>query len=237
MSSIADTIRKLHNELPPEVTLVAVSKFHPLSSVIEAYDAGQKVFGESRPQEFSSKILALQEAAAAAGKPDMYSDIRWHFIGHLQTNKLKMVLPYVSMVESVDSLHLLQAIDRWGSGNGKITDVLLEYHIASEDTKQGLIAEEIKEILFSDVRYGNVRIRGLMGMATFTDNESVIREDFSRLVTLRDWLLPEAGRHPNLHDGFGLLSFGMTHDYKIAVSMGADIVRIGTLIFGERNYV
>ena len=236
MSDIADTIHKLHTELPPDVTLVAVSKFHPVAAVVEAYRAGQRVFGESRPQELLAKVQALGESAAASGNPELYSDIRWHFIGHLQTNKLKMVLPYVSMVESVDSLHLLQAIDRWGRGNGKITDVLLEYHIASEETKQGFSAEEIKEILFSDVRYGNVRIRGLMGMATFTDNESVIREDFSRLVALRDKLLPEAGRHPNLHDGFGLLSFGMTHDYKIAVSMGAGIVRIGTLIFGERNY-
>lgn len=236
MSSIADTIHKLHTELPPDVTLVAVSKFHPVAAVVEAYRAGQKVFGESRPQELLSKVLALRESASASGNPESYSDIRWHFIGHLQTNKLKMVLPYVSMVESVDSLHLLQAIDRWGSGNGKITDVLLEYHIASEETKQGFSADEIKEILFSGTQYSHVRIRGLMGMATFTDNESVIREDFSRLVALRDGLLPEAGRHPNLHDGFGILSFGMTHDYKIAVSMGAGIVRIGTLIFGERNY-
>ena len=236
MSSIAETIHKLHTELPPDVTLVAVSKFHPVAAVVEAYRAGQRVFGESRPQELLAKVQALGESAAASGNPESYSDIRWHFIGHLQTNKLKMVLPYVSMVESVDSLHLLQAIDRWGRGNGKITDVLLEYHIASEETKQGFSAEEIKEILFSGTQYSHVRICGLMGMATFTDNESVIRDDFSRLVALRDKLLPEAGRHPNLHDGFGLLSFGMTHDYKIAVSMGADIVRIGTLIFGERNY-
>ena len=198
MSDIADTIHKLHTELPPDVTLVAVSKFHPVAAVVEAYRAGQRVFGESRPQELLSKVLALRESASASGNPESYSDIRWHFIGHLQTNKLKMVLPYVSMVESV--------------------------------------ADEIREILFSGTQYSHVRIRGLMGMATFTDNESVIREDFSRLVTLRDGLLPEAGRHPNLHDGFGILSFGMTHDYKIAVSMGAGIVRIGTLIFGERNY-
>ena len=119
MSSIADTIHKLHTELPPDVTLVAVSKFHPVAAVVEAYRAGQRVFGESRPQELLSKVLALRESASASGNPESYSDIRWHFIGHLQTNKLKMVLPYVSMVESVDSLHLLQAIDRWGSGNGK----------------------------------------------------------------------------------------------------------------------
>ena len=118
MSDIAETIIKLHSELPPEVTLVVVSKFHPVSAVVDAYSAGQRVFGESRPQELASKVKSLAESAAAAGNPALYSDIRWHFIGHLQTNKLKMVLPYVSMVESVDSLHLLEAIDRWG---GEIT--------------------------------------------------------------------------------------------------------------------
>lgn len=236
MSDIASTIIKLHNELPPEVTLVAVSKFHPVEMVIEAYSAGQRVFGESRPQELASKVKALAGAAAAAGNPDLYSDIRWHFIGHLQTNKLKMVLPYVAMVESVDSLHLLEAVDRWGGENGKRTEVLLEYHIASEETKQGFDADQIKEILFSGHRYENVVVRGLMGMATFTDDEQVIRSDFSRLVSLRDTLLPERGKYPNLGPGFGLLSFGMTHDYRIAVEMGADIVRIGTLIFGERVY-
>lgn len=236
MSDIADAIKKLHKELPPEVTLVAVSKFHPVQAVMEAYQAGQRVFGESRPQELLSKIQALGESAASTGNQELYSDIRWHFIGHLQTNKLKMVLPYVSMVESVDSLHLLQSIDRWGSENGKVTDILLEYHIASEETKQGFGADQIREILLSDIQYSHVRICGLMGMATFTDNESAIRSDFSRLVALRDALLPQSGNYPNLPDNFGLLSFGMTHDYRIAVSMGADIVRIGTLIFGERSY-
>lgn len=236
MSYIKDTIGKLHNELPPDVTLVAVSKFHPAEAVMEAYSAGQRVFGESRPQELSSKVKTLAEKASEAGNPALYSDIRWHFIGHLQTNKLKMVLPYVSMVESVDSLHLLEAIDRWGGEHGRTVDVLLEYHIASEDTKQGFDADGIREILFSGHGYRNVNIRGLMGMATFTDDEQVIRSDFSRLVNLKKELEPEKGRHPNLAQSFGLLSFGMTHDYRIAVEMGADIVRIGTLIFGERVY-
>ena len=150
MSYIKDTIGKLHNELPPDVTLVAVSKFHPAEAVMEAYSAGQRVF-----------------------------------IGHLQTNKLKMVLPYVSMVESVDSLHLLEAIDRWGGEHGRTVDALLEYHIASEDTKQGFDADGIREILFSGHGYRNVNIRGLMGMATFTDDEKVIRADFSRLMIIR----------------------------------------------------
>lgn len=236
MSHIADTIHRLHEELPENVKLVAVSKFHPAEAVAEAYAAGQRVFGESRPQELSAKIVALREMAASSGAPEMYSDIEWHFIGHLQTNKLKLVLPYVAMVESVDSLRLLSAIDSWGAANGKVTDVLLEYHIASEETKQGFGREEILDIV-SGQGFRNVRIRGLMGMATFTDDENVIRADFARLMSLYDEIvrLRDAGGCPGAGENFDVRSFGMTHDYRIAVQMGADVVRIGTLIFGERT--
>lgn len=235
MSHIADTIHRLHEELPENVKLVAVSKFHPAEAVAEAYAAGQRVFGESRPQELSAKIVALREMAASSGAPEMYSDIEWHFIGHLQTNKLKLVLPYVAMVESVDSLRLLSAVDSWGAANGKVTDVLLEYHIASEETKQGFGREEILDIV-SGQGFRNVRIRGLMGMATFTDDENVIRADFARLMSLYDEIvrLRDAGGCPGAGENFDVRSFGMTHDYRIAVQMGADVVRIGTLIFGER---
>jgi len=235
MSHIADTIHRLHEELPENVKLVAVSKFHPAEAVAEAYAAGQRVFGESRPQELSAKIVALREMAASSGAPEMYSDIEWHFIGHLQTNKLKLVLPYVAMVESVDSLRLLSAIDSWGAANGKVTDVLLEYHIASEETKQGFGREEILDIV-SGQGFRDVRIRGLMGMATFTDDENVIRADFARLMSLYDEIvrLRDAGGCPGAGENFDVRSFGMTHDYRIAVQMGADVVRIGTLIFGER---
>lgn len=235
MSHIADTIHRLHEELPENVKLVAVSKFHPAEAVAEAYAAGQRVFGESRPQELSAKIVALREMAASSGAPEMYSDIEWHFIGHLQTNKLKLVLPYVAMVESVDSLRLLSAVDGWGAANGKVTDVLLEYHIASEETKQGFSREEILDIV-SGPGFRNVRIRGLMGMATFTDDEEVIRADFARLMSLYDEIvrLRDAGLCPVAGPDFDVRSFGMTHDYRIAVAMGADVVRIGTLIFGER---
>lgn len=235
MSHIADTIHRLHEELPENVKLVAVSKFHPADAVAEAYAAGQRVFGESRPQELSAKIVALREMAASSGAPEMYSDIEWHFIGHLQTNKLKLVLPYVAMVESVDSLRLLSAVDGWGAANGKVTDVLLEYHIASEETKQGFSREEILDIV-SGQGFRNVRIRGLMGMATFTDDENVIRADFARLMSLYDEIvrLRDAGLCPVAGPDFDVRSFGMTHDYRIAVAMGADVVRIGTLIFGER---
>ena len=224
MTNIASAIRELHEELPSNVKLVAVSKFHPAAAVMEAYRAGQRIFGESRPQELYAKAREL---------PD---DIVWHFIGHLQTNKLKLVLPYVSMVESVDSLHLLEAIDRWGRDNGRITDILLEMHIASETTKQGFSKEELMSAVSLAASCPNVRISGLMGMATFTDDEEVIRKDFAKLVAARDEIRAGAGLYPGLPVDFGVLSFGMTHDYRIAVGMGADIVRIGTLIFGERTY-
>lgn len=223
-NSIAEAIGKLRRELPSNVKLVAVSKFHPAEAVMEAYSAGQRVFGESRPQELAAKAAVLPE------------DISWHFIGHLQTNKLKLVLPVAAMVESVDSLHLLEAIDRWGRENGKVIQVLLEFHIASEDTKQGFSREEILDVVSKAGNYGNVCISGLMGMATFTDNEGVIRKDFAKLVALRDEIRSGQEKYPGLPDDFGILSFGMTHDYRIAVEMGADMVRIGTLIFGERNY-
>ena len=220
--SIASEIVKLHSELPSTVKLVAVSKFHPASAVMEAYNAGQRVFGENRPQELFAKARELP------------ADIEWHFIGHLQTNKLKMVLPYASIVESVDSLHLLEAIDRWGRDNSKVVDVLLEYHVAAEETKQGFDADEISSILFSPEPFANIRFRGLMGMATLTSDEHVIEADFGRIVSLFDELSARIGDSPKLTADFNLRSFGMTHDYGIAVRMGANIVRIGTLIFGAR---
>lgn len=220
--SIASEIVKLHSELPSTVKLVAVSKFHPASAVMEAYDAGQRVFGENRPQELFAKAKELP------------ADIEWHFIGHLQTNKLKMVLPYASIVESVDSLHLLEAIDRWGRDNSKVVDVLLEFHVAAEETKQGFDADEIRSIMFSPEPFANIRFRGLMGMATLTSDEHVIEADFGRIVSLFDELSARIGDSPKLTADFNLRSFGMTHDYGIAVRMGANIVRIGTLIFGAR---
>lgn len=224
MTDIAGAIARLKSELPSNVKLVAVSKFHPAEAVMEAYNAGQRVFGESRPQELHAKASML---------PD---DISWHFIGHLQTNKLKMVLPFADLVESVDSGHLLEAISDWGVSHDRTVDVLLEMHIASEDTKQGFSGEGILQIVRNASAYPGVRISGLMGMATFTDDEAVIRNDFSRLVSLRDGIKADIERYPGLPADFGILSFGMTHDYRIAVEMGADIVRIGTLIFGERTY-
>ena len=186
-------------ELPATVKLVAVSKFHPFDAIEEAYEAGQRIFAESRPQELLAKVKRLEEIRAERGEPDYMSDVQWHFIGHLQTNKLKMVLPYVSLVQSVDSVRLLDAINAWGAANGKVIDVLLEPHVAAEETKQGFAAEEIFEILSDAERYGNVRFRGIMGMATFTDDESVIRSDFAALRSIFD---DAVSRFPGLADSF-----------------------------------
>ena len=233
---IKDTINKLHKDLPATVKLVAVSKFHPFEAIQEAYEAGQRAFGESRPQELLAKVRRLEELRLERGEPEYMSDIEWHFIGHLQTNKLKMVLPYVSLVQSVDSVRLLEAIDKWGAANGKVVNVLIECHVAAEESKQGFSEEELIGLLSSDVHYANVRICGIMGMATFTDDENVIRSDFQRLLdrqqTLHDWL----GESPNVRPGCNELSMGMSDDYPIAVEMGSTIVRVGSMIFGERSY-
>lgn len=246
---IADNIHSILTELPQGVRLVAVSKFHPVSALVEAYSAGQRVFGENRPQEFAAKV------------PQMPSDVEWHFIGHLQTNKLKLVLPYASMVESVDSIHLLDAIDKWALENGRSVEggnpvnILLELHLGAEETKSGLSEEEILSVCRSigsvprvarplggqsyetdkerpERSYSGVRIRGLMGMATNTDDETVIRADFERIARLKRRINEE---FPSLVD-FTELSIGMSSDWRIAVEYGATLVRIGSAIFGPRSY-
>ncbi len=223
--SICDNIEDLRKELPSGVKLVAVSKFHPVEALREAYDAGQRLFGESRPQEMFAK----------AGQ--MPGDVRWHFIGHLQKNKLKLVLPYVSMLESVDSVELLDAIEQWCAAHGEdCVNVLLECHIAREETKQGFTPDEALKVLTGPARWPHIRFCGLMGMATNTDDALVIRSDFNKLLALNAALQPMMGICPNLTPAFRELSFGMSDDYKIAVSMGATIVRIGTAIFGAREY-
>ena len=215
---VADKLHTLLEKLPQAVRLVAVSKFHPVATLMEAYDAGQRIFAESRPQELAAKV------------PQLPADIEWHFIGHLQTNKLKLVLPYVALVQSVDSLHLLEAIDKWGSEHGRVIPVLLELHLGAEETKQGFSADEIREILQHS--YNNIAVRGLMGMATNTDDEAVIERDFSRIESLFKELRSE---FPSMAD-FKDLSIGMSADWPIAVRHGATMVRIGTDIFGPREY-
>ena len=215
---VEDNLKRILNELPPEVKLVAVSKFHPSEDILAAYSAGQRRFGENRPQEFAAKAAALP------------SDIEWHFIGHLQTNKLKMVLPYASIVESIDSKRLLDAVEKWGGDHDKVIDVLLELHLGAEETKGGFTEEEIKDILSVGLSYPHVRFRGLMGMATNTDDISIVEADFARIEAFKKHL-DERYHLP----GFNELSIGMSHDWPIAVRHGATIVRIGTAIFGERK--
>ena len=222
---IEENLKSVLKELPSGVKLVAVSKFHPFQDILTAYQAGQRCFGENRPQEFQLKALQLPQ------------DIEWHFIGHLQTNKLKMVLPYASLVESIDSVHLLEQVELWGAANGRTVDVLLELHLGAETTKGGLTEEEIEDILRKASgregipEYPHIRFRGLMGMATNTDDESVIEADFERISKLKCRL---EEMFPELPD-FKELSIGMSHDWRLAVRYGATIVRIGSAIFGERG--
>ena len=224
---ISQIIHKLHSELPAAVKLVAVSKFHPFEAIEEAYGAGQRIFAESRPQELQTKVRLLEET-----RTDM-SDIQWHFIGHLQTNKLKMVLPYVSMVQSVDSVRLLDAIEGWAASNDRVINVLLEPHVAAEQTKQGFLEEEIYEILTKAERgeYPHICFCGIMGMATFTDDESVIRADFATLQAIYKNCRE---RFPSLSAVFTELSIGMSDDYPLAIEYGSTMVRIGSMIFGSR---
>ena len=220
---IKENIEDLRQRLPSGVKLVAVSKFHSVPELMEAYRAGQRCFGENRPQEFAMKV------------PEMPSDIEWHFIGHLQTNKLKLVLPYASLVESIDSKRLLDSVNAWGKANGKVVPVLLELHLGAEETKGGFTDQEIIDILSeyvdADSAYSHVRIRGLMGMATNTDDEAVIDSDFSRIEAFKKNL---DRMFPSL-DGFTELSIGMSDDWQLALRHGATIIRVGTAIFGPRK--
>lgn len=213
---IASNLQSILRKLPSGVQLVAVSKFHPVEQIREAYAAGQRVFAESRPQELAAKV------------PQMPADVQWHFIGHLQTNKLKLVLPYVSLVQSVDSLHLLDAIKSWALANHRTVDVLLELHLGAERTKQGFTESEILTILAGEASPA-IKIRGLMGMATNTEDMSVVERDFERIEALFRKI--QAMGVPD----FTELSIGMSGDWPLAVRHGATMVRIGTDIFGPRT--
>ena len=232
---IGDIINRLNGELPATVKLVAVSKFHPFEAIEEAYRAGQRIFAESRPQELLAKVRRLEEVRLERGETDHMSDIQWHFIGHLQTNKLKMVLPYVSMVQSVDSVRLLEAINAWGLANNKVISVLLEPHVAAEETKQGFSADELSDVLEKAAQgmFPAVQFKGIMGMATFTDDESVIRADFAALREIYD---EAKSAFFSDSESFSEFSIGMSDDYHTAIEYGSTMVRIGSMIFGERSY-
>ena len=233
---IKETINKLHSELPASVELVAVSKFHPFAAIEEAYQAGQKVFGESRPQELLAKVKRLEEIRLEKGDPDYMSDLEWHFIGHLQTNKLKMVLPYASLIQSVDSVRLLEAINNWGRANNKVLNVLLECFISSDETKQGFSRQEVLDLVSGESRYDFIHISGVMGMATYTDDEQIIRSDFRRLKEISDMIQDRVGECNNLSSDCREISMGMSDDYPIAIELGSTMIRVGSMIFGERNY-
>lgn len=220
--SITRNIQDLRSSLPPKVTLVAVSKFHPVEAIREAYDAGQRVFGESRAQELCSKYGLLP------------NDIEWHFIGTLQTNKVKDIAPFISMIHSVDSLKLLTEINKQAKKHERIIDVLLEVHVAKEETKHGLTPEECVELIndCSLKEMKNIRIRGVMGMATNTDDTVVIRSEFQKIHELFESL----GSIMADSNDFNQISMGMSHDYPIAIEEGSTIIRVGTSIFGEREY-
>lgn len=224
MGHIADEIRRIHCELEPYgAELVAVSKFHPAESIIEAFDAEQRIFGESRVQELSAKMSGLP------------SDIRWHFIGHLQTNKVRALMGRTSLIESVDSIRLLQTIDRESERAGVVTKILMQLHVAAEETKTGFSPDELLDF-FASREYENLRathICGVMGMASNTDDSARVRNDFHTIRAIFDRIKSEA---PSDFHGFDIVSMGMSGDYHIALDEGSTMVRIGSQIFGPRQY-
>lgn len=218
---IKENLLAVRQTLKNNVKLVAVSKYQPLEYLVEAYEAGQRVFGESHALEVRDKAEALPK------------DIEWHFIGHLQTNKVKYIAPFISCIESVDSLKLMQEINKQALKNDRVIDCLLQFHVAQEETKSGFSLEECETVLSSEefASLQNIRIVGVMGMATYTEDEKQIRKEFKSLVSIFAYL-KMAYFSANVE--FKEISMGMTDDYKIAMSEGSTIVRVGSGIFGER---
>ena len=218
--SIESNLLSIKATLPEHVTLVAVSKTKPISDLSEAYEAGQRIFGENKIQEMAEKWEAMPK------------DIQWHMIGHVQTNKVKFMAPFVSLIHGVDSLKLLQEINKQAKKNDRIIDCLLQIHIAEEETKFGLDEKELTSLLSSTAfdEMQNIRIVGLMGMATFTDNKEQIKKEFLHLKSIFDKLQPLPTEHCQLNT----ISMGMSGDYKLAIDCGSTMVRIGSSIFGGR---
>lgn len=226
--SIGGRITAIKQTLPEDVRLVAVSKFHPSEAIVEAYEAGQRIFGESRVQELMTKHEELG---------DMYLDLVWHFIGPLQTNKVKYIAPFIHMIESVTSEKLLDEINKQALKHQRRIDVLLEVHVAREESKSGFSPEELLELLEDIQRkpesYRGVRLRGLMAMATNTDNEAQIEQEFALVAQLAQQI-KDSGLLLEPEE-FDELSMGMSGDYPIALRQGSTLVRIGSAIFGERD--
>lgn len=220
---VAENLRKIKKKIPDYVTLVAVSKTKPDEVILEAYQEGHLDFGENKVQDLAAKHERLP------------ANIRWHMIGHLQSNKVKYLAPFVHMLHGVDSLKLLSVIDREAEKNERIIDYLLQIRIASEETKFGLSEEDLEQLLGSDSfhQMKHVRIRGLMGMATYTENSDQIRKEFRHLKRIFDRLKSTQFAR---QESFDQLSCGMSGDFQLAIEEGSNLVRIGSLIFGPRNY-
>ena len=219
--SIKNNLLEIKATLPEHVTLVAVSKTKPIKDLMEAYDEGQRIFGENKIQEMEDKFN------------EMPKDIQWHMIGHVQTNKVKFMAPFVSLIHGVDSLKLLKEIDKQALKNNRVIDCLLQMHIAEEETKFGLDLEELEAIFnqIKDEKFKNIKVIGLMGMATFTENQDQIKKEFLQLKSIFN-------THKSLKtENFQLttLSMGMSGDYQLAIKCGSTMVRIGSSIFGSRN--
>ena len=217
MHQIENNIKKLLEDIPASVDLVAVSKTKPLEELEVAYQSGQRIFGENKIQEMTQKWEKLPK------------DIEWHMIGHVQTNKVKYMAPYVSLIHGVESLKLIKEIHKQGLKNDRVISCLLQVHIATETTKFGLLPVEVASLMKESLEFDHVRVVGLMGMASFTENKEQIREEFKGLKVLFDELKVS-------NDNMKILSMGMSNDYPTAIEMGSTMIRVGSLIFGERNY-
>lgn len=220
---ITKNLQNLYAVVPNHVKIIAVSKTHGIDKINEAYNVGHRYFGENKVQELIAKY------------PQLPSDIEWHMIGHLQTNKVKYIAPFVSLIQSVDSIKLLETIDKEGKKNNRIIPCLLQVHIAQEETKFGFNENELWQILNDETlnNYTHVSICGLMGIATFTDDKNQIKKEFRYLFNL----FQQARKYVHAHKhSFTILSMGMSNDFEVAIEEGSNMIRIGSLIFGERHY-
>lgn len=217
---VKQSLKEFKNKIPDHVTLVAVSKTKPIADILEAYEAGQRDFGENKIQEMAGKYEALPK------------DIRWHMIGHLQSNKVKYMAHFVELIHGVDSLKTLKEINKQAQKHHRVISCLLQAKIAKEDTKFGLSFENIEEILKSDelAALKNIQIKGLMGMASFSSDDQIVGEEFKRLKLFYDKMNSQGA-------GFSILSMGMSGDYELAIDSGSNMIRVGSAIFGVRNYI
>jgi len=221
--SIASKIEEIKNSIPKNVKLIAVSKTKPAEDIMEAYNSGYRIFGENKPQELKEKYNTLPK------------DIEWHMIGHLQTNKVKYIAPFVHLIHAVESIKLLTTINKEAEKNNRIIDVLLQIYIAKEESKFGLSKEELITLLESEEfkSHKNIRVVGLMGMATFTNDSSIIRNEFKSLKQIFEFTKE---KYFSNQESFKEISMGMSDDYKLAIEEGSTIIRVGSSIFGSRNY-